>query len=58
LKVARVRVIGLVDSAAGAVAAEHPVAMIAKAAAPAMAATAVVRRENFTVTPLCAWVSW
>src|SRR5690554_297163 len=33
----------------------HPVAMSANAAAPAMA-TAVVRREVLTVTPLCAWI--
>jgi hypothetical protein len=33
---------------------EHPVATSAIAAT--VTAAAVVRRENFTVTPLCAWM--
>jgi hypothetical protein len=49
-----VSVMGVVSSSSGA-AVEHPVATRAKAVAPAMA-IAVVRRESFTVTPLCAWM--
>jgi len=35
---------------------EQPVAMRAKDAAQATEATTFVRRERFTVTPLCAWI--
>jgi hypothetical protein len=40
---------------------EHPAARRAKDAAPATAAATLVRRESFTVTPLCVCmcvVSW
>jgi hypothetical protein len=33
----------------------QPEAMMAMDAAPATAAIALVRRESFTVTPLCVW---
>jgi hypothetical protein len=35
---------------------EQPVAISAKEAAATTAADSLVRRENFTVTPLCAWI--
>src|ERR1700709_48797 len=34
----------------------QPVAISARDAAPTIAADSLVRRENFTVTPLCAWI--
>jgi hypothetical protein len=34
----------------------QPVAISAKEAAATMAADNLVRRESFTVTPLCAWI--
>src|ERR1700709_2128397 len=34
----------------------QPVAISARETAPTTAADSLVRRENFTVTPLCAWM--